>query len=90
MRHNTKKWSKNLSKLASIIENCNYVLAMLDGIDDQRHLSNIEKNFRKALKAHLGKLLEARRIYWRKRANIRWAKLGNENTIFFHATYSSS
>jgi hypothetical protein len=29
--------------------------------------------------------LEARRLYWRKRANIRWAKLGDENTKFFHS-----
>jgi hypothetical protein len=27
--------------------------------------------------------LEAKRKYWKKRANIEWAKVGNENTIFF-------
>jgi hypothetical protein len=45
----------------------------------------IEKNFRKVVKKHLSKLLEEKGIYWRKRANIRWAKLGNENTKKFHA-----
>jgi hypothetical protein len=60
------------------------VLALLDGIEEQRILSLMEKNFRKIIKKHLTKLLEAKRIYWRKRANIRWAKLGNENTNFFH------
>ena len=30
-------------------------------------------------------LLEAKRKYWRKRASIKWANLGDENTKFFHA-----
>jgi hypothetical protein len=61
------------------------VLALLDGLEEQRPLSIIEKNFRIALKTHQQNLLEAKRLYWRKRANIRWAKLGDENTKFFHA-----
>jgi hypothetical protein len=67
-----------------VINSCEYVLAILDGIEDQRPLSTPEKNFRKALKSHLLKLLEAKRIYWRSRAKIRWAKLGGENSKFVH------
>jgi hypothetical protein len=85
LRHGIKMWSRNLSKLSSIIQNCSYVLAMFDGLEEQRALSIMEHNFWKALRKHLAKLLEAKRIYWRKRANIRWAKLGDENTKFFHA-----
>jgi hypothetical protein len=70
--------------LTTTINNCSYVLALLDGLEDQRLLSVAEANFRKILKKHQGKLIEAKRIYWRKRANIRWAKLGDENTKFFH------
>jgi hypothetical protein len=33
---------------------------------------------------HTRKMLEAKRIYWRSRAKIEWAKLGDENTKFFH------
>ena len=68
-----------------MIENCSYVLAMTDGLEEQRALSLMEGNFRNAVKAHQMKLLEAKRIYWRKRANIRWAKLGDENTKKIHA-----
>jgi hypothetical protein len=85
LRHGIKKWSKHLSELTVIINNCSYVIAMLDGLEDQRTLSIIEIKFRNVVKLHLGKLLEAKRLYWRKRANIRWAKLGDENTKFFHA-----
>jgi hypothetical protein len=83
VRQGLKKWSRNLSKLNSVIDSCEYILAMIDGLEDQRVLSTQEKNFRKALKAHLLKLLEAKRLYWRSRAKIRWAKLGGENTKFF-------
>jgi hypothetical protein len=90
VRHGLKKWSRNLSKLNSIIDSWNFVLAMLDGQEDQRNLSIHESNFRKALKAHTLKLLEAKRIYWRNRAKIRWAKLGGENTKFFHRIATKS
>ena len=85
MRHGIKSWSKSLSKLSVIIENCCSVLALFDGLEEQRPLSRPETNFRAALKEHITKLLEAKRLYWRKRACIRWAKLGDANTKFFHA-----
>jgi hypothetical protein len=83
LRNGIKKWNKNVSCLSTVISNCSYVLAMFDGLEEQRVLSNAEKNFRKALKLHITNLLEANRVYWRKRASIRWAKLGDENTKFF-------
>ena len=83
LRVGLKKWSKNLSKLNKIIEACSYVLAILDGLEEQRNLSIQENNFRNALKKHQLKLLEAKRIYWKSRAKIKWAQLGNENTKFF-------
>jgi hypothetical protein len=36
------------------------VIAIIDGFEDQRTLFVIEKNFRKILKTHMQKLLEAR------------------------------
>jgi hypothetical protein len=68
-----------------VINNCYYVTALLDGLEDQRPLSIIERNFRNARKKHALNLLEAKRKYWRKRENIKWAKLGDENTKIFHA-----
>jgi aspartate oxidase len=88
LRYGIKKWSKSLSQLTTTINDCSYVLALLDGHKEQRILSVAEANFRKVLNKHQSKLLEAKMIYWRKRANIRWAKLGDENTIFFsHGSY---
>jgi hypothetical protein len=50
----------------------------------------MEKNFRKILKAHIAKLLETKRIYWKNRAKMRWAKLGDENTKKFHTVATQS
>jgi hypothetical protein len=83
VRTGLNKWSKNLSKLSKLIYNCNWVLLM-DGLEDQRPLSNLEKAFRKLLKGHLASLLESKRIYWRQRNTVRWLKLGDENTSFSH------
>jgi hypothetical protein len=33
-------------------------------------------------------LLEKQRIYWKQRGNIKWAKLGDENTKFFYSNAS--
>ena len=58
LRMGLKKWSKNLSKLNTNISACNYVLSMMDGIEDQRILSTMESNFIDILKKHILKLLE--------------------------------
>lgn len=78
-----KSWSKGLSNLNKLINNCSWTLALLDGLEDQRVLSLVESNFRKLVKAHLQKLLEAKRIYWKQRSTIRWVKFGDENTKLF-------
>jgi hypothetical protein len=53
-------------------------------------LSLPEKNFKNALKAHTINLLEAKRLYWRSRAKIIWAKLGEENTKKNHRVATKS
>ena len=85
LRQGIKKWSRNLSKLNKVINSCYYVLALLDGLENQRMLSLQKKNFRKILRDHIAKLLEAKRIFWKNRAKIKWARLGGENTKLFHA-----
>lgn len=57
-RRGLKAWSKGLSKLNTKINNCSWVIGMMDGLEDQRSLSRIEANFRKILKKFL---LELRR-----------------------------
>jgi hypothetical protein len=57
----------------------------LDGLEEQRPLSLVERNLRKHIKAHLLNLLEAKRMYWKQRSTIRWVKFGDENTKLFQA-----
>lgn len=85
-----KKWSRELSKLGKLINNCNWVLALLDGLVDQRRLNTVERNFRKIVISHLLKLLEAKRIYWKQRNTARWVKFADENTGLFQAMASYS
>lgn len=84
IRTGLRKWSKNLSNLNKLIYNCNWVLSLMDGLEDQRALSRLENAFRKLVKSHLANLLKSKRIYWRQRNTVRWVKLGDENTHFFH------
>lgn len=83
LRKGLKQWRKEFSNLGKLINNCNWVLAMLDGLEEQRSLSLIERYFRKSVKEYLLNLLEAKRKYWKQRSTIRWAKFGDENSVFF-------
>ena len=56
----------------------------MDGLEDQRALSDLETAFKALVKDHLASLLESKRIYWKQRNTVRWVKLGDENTHFFH------
>jgi len=71
--------------LSKLIYNCNWFLLLLDGLEDQRELSRLEMAFRALVKSHLATLLEAKRVYWKQRNSVRWVKLGDENTHFFHS-----
>lgn len=72
VRSGLRKWSKNVSKLSKLIYNCNWVLMLIDGLEDQRALSDLEICFRTLVKNHLSILLESKRIYWRQRNIVRW------------------
>lgn len=85
LRHGLKKWSKKLSNLSQLIDNCSWVLALLYGLEEQRFFSFIEINFRTLVGRHLLFLLEAKRVYWKQRSTTWWVTLGDENTKFFHA-----
>lgn len=90
LRAGLKKWSKEFSHLNRVINNCSWVLALLDGLEDQRNLSTLESNFRKVVKIHMQNLLEAIRLYWKQRFTIRWVKMGDENSQNFQAMATHS
>jgi hypothetical protein len=48
VRVGLKFWSKELSKLGKLINNCNF-LALLDGLEDQRSLSQLENAFQRVI-----------------------------------------
>jgi exonuclease III len=85
LRYALKKWHTSLSKLKINIQNCNKVILLLDTLEEQRPLFLTELNFRQIVKLHLENLLLVECNYWRKRCTIRWVKVGEDNTKFFHA-----
>jgi hypothetical protein len=85
LRYALKKWHMNLSKLKLLIQNCNKCILLLDTLEENRPLYTTEFNFRKIVKLHLEDLLKIECNYWRKRCTIRWIKMAEDNTKFFHA-----
>jgi len=88
LRRGLKHWSKSISKLKLMIDNCNMVLLEIDNMEDKRPLFIQERNFRNILKGHRNRLLGYQNKYWQQRCTYRWAQLGNENTKYFHARAS--
>lgn len=85
VRARLRKWSRNLSNLNKLIYNSNWVLMLMDGLEEQRSLSRLESAFIRLVKSHLATLLESKRVYWKQRNTIRWVTLGDENSSYFHA-----
>ncbi|XP_073357829.1 uncharacterized protein [Aegilops tauschii subsp. strangulata] len=83
LRKGIKIWAKNKSDLKKIIENSNFMILCYDAIEEFRPLSTIEANGRYIVKAHLAKILEHQRIYWKQRATIRQIQVGEANTKYF-------
>jgi hypothetical protein len=79
-----KRWATNLSRLERLTSQCNEVLMILDRLEENRPLYPQERNFRSILKNQILKLLNFQKGYWRQRYTIRWTKLGDESTKFFH------
>lgn len=67
VRVGLRKWSRSLSNINKLIHNCNWVLSLMDGLEEQRPLSRLESSFRRLVKNHLANLLEPKRKYWRQR-----------------------
>jgi hypothetical protein len=67
-----------------LIKSVNEVIDFLDVIEEMRNLSVEENCLRYFLKSHVLTLLKNQKIYWKQRGKIKWVKLGDENTKFFH------
>lgn len=85
VRQALTKWSKQISRLSIAIQNTNRAMVKLDTLEEKRMLTTPESNYRKILKAHLLRLLDYQKQYWKKRCTIRWIRFGDENTKFFQS-----
>ena len=74
-----------MSSIDNFIANCNKIILLLDDYEDARDLSLAEWNFRRIIKDRYLHLTNCKRDIWKNRCTIRWAKLGDENTAFFHS-----
>jgi hypothetical protein len=57
LRKGLKIWSTSISVINKIVENCNDIILLLDGSEEQRPLHISEWNFRNIIKARLHHLL---------------------------------
>jgi hypothetical protein len=79
LRHELKRWGKNLSHIKLLIDNSNKVIIILDKLEEERDLSSLEFNFRNIAKMHLKRLLQIQSDYWKKKVyhsmgSIEWGK----------------
>jgi hypothetical protein len=86
LRKVLKRWARGLSRLKDHIRVCNQTLVIMDKLEENRTLFIQERNFRGILKKYILKLLQFQKEYWKQRYTVRWTKLGDESTKFFHAT----
>ena len=84
VRRGIKLWAKNLPCLKHLISKVNSVIELLDIMEELRNLDQCEWNLRDILKTHVITLLQNQKTYWRQRGKIKWVKLGDANTKFFH------
>lgn len=90
LKADLRKWSRNLSNLKLLIENCSTIIGFLDALEDVRLLYNLEANLRRMIKMQLQRLLHYKNIYWKKRYTVNRIKLGDECTKFFHGMATTS
>jgi hypothetical protein len=83
-------WARNLPCLKKQIDQVNSVIEMLDIFEETRPLNSHEWNLRDLLKSFIITLLQNQKYYWKQRGKIKWVKLGDANTKFFHSKASIS
>src|SRR4051812_9559374 len=83
VKHALTRWSKGISRLSIALQNTNKAILKMDTIEERRHLTVPETNYRRILKYHLLRLLQHLKEYWKKCCTIRWILFGDENSQFF-------
>lgn len=86
-RRVAKVWSKN-KHTPLLINNCKFIIRLLDLLEEHRCLSPGEQVLRSLCREKLMVLLKARAAYWKQRGKFRAIHEGDENTKFHHARAS--
>jgi hypothetical protein len=67
------------------INDCNFVIALLDAEGNFRDLNARESVLRISLIAHLARLVKEQLDYWKQRGKVKWVTLGESNSKIFHS-----
>lgn len=78
-RRAAKMWSKH-KHTPLLINNCKFIIRLLDLLEEHRCQSTGESLLRSLCKENLLRLLKARAAYWKQRGKFRAVKEGDENT----------
>ena len=88
LRQVLRDWQASQINLGTIIQNVKRIIQLLEVMRDYRDLSLQEWNFLGLLNDRLNELLLLQKTYYKQRGAIKWAKLGDAGTYFFHANAS--
>jgi hypothetical protein len=84
VRAATRAWLKDNIHRNIIRDNIMHVIQYFDAVEEWRILTDCEFALRAAYLDKLQRINSAESKHWRRRAKIKWCKLGDENTKFFH------
>jgi hypothetical protein len=89
IRAATRAWLKDRMGQKTIRLNIIHTIQYFDAIEEWRNLTDSEFAFIIVCSEELLRINSAESNHWKRRAKIKWCKLGDENTKFFHsmATY---
>lgn len=88
LRARIRSWAKRNISLPTQLDNTKITLDYFDSMEEWRPLTTLEFTFRKNVKIQLQELVRFCTLKWKRRAKIKWCKLGDENSHFFHVASS--
>jgi exonuclease III len=85
-RVSCKKWAKRKPSHLEQEKDCRLLINLLDILEEGRPLTFAENCLRSLAMDALHLAIRERSVYWKTRAEVRFALEGDENTKFFHAS----